>query len=151
VRAAVALALATQSEPAALLLGEFTKLLEDESSAVINAALLGLMRHGRAAEQCAFKSMLRAFRKGILDCDNVLLAHAVAALQAVCPDGAEQACAHFEEDHEVRESAREAWRAAIDESLFLSPRLPTCNSLPIPFPEFGRRSASTDRAAVSRI
>jgi hypothetical protein len=133
-RTALTLALGVQTEPANLLIDELTHLLADESTSVIQAALIALSRFGRGAEPVAGSKILAVFRAGLIACDQRTIGHAAYALRQLYEDPVSTSAEYFRDDGELRRAAICELRAAVDDSMTLNLKLPTMASLPVPSP-----------------
>jgi hypothetical protein len=140
-QSSVALALGTQSgalatEPGlrAEVTSELLKLLDNSSSSVVAAALRSLSRLRPPLDQIGFRQVWQAFRRGLVDCDEMLLAAAVSAVRALCDQPEQSAANLFRDEPELRRHARDVLATDFDDRVLESTRLPTRDSQPVPLP-----------------
>ncbi len=135
-RSALALVLGVQQDRIDLVIDELSRLLEDEAERVVIAALTSLRHLGPVAESIALRPILQVLRKGLVDCNDFLVTHAVTTLRAVCAAPQKAAAEFFEHDAELKMHAHEALRSEVDAEALFTTRLPTATSLPVPLPDW---------------
>jgi hypothetical protein len=147
-RSALALALGAQRDRIDLVIDELSRLLEDNTERVVVSALTALRQIGPASESVALRPILQVFRKGLVDCNDFLILHAVSTLRAICADPQKAAANFFEHDRELKMHSHEALRSEIEETDLFTTRLPTATSLPVPLPDW--RPIAVRLGAVSQ-
>jgi hypothetical protein len=115
---------------------QLVRLLEEESPRVVKAALTALKGLATPLDFFGFRQLMQVFRLGLVNCDDLLVAHAVEALRAVCESPKKEAATFFHDDVELTSHALAALSSEIDEGTLPTVRLPTSASWPVPLPDW---------------
>ncbi|MBI3864923.1 MAG: hypothetical protein HY290_23855, partial [Planctomycetia bacterium] len=112
------------------------KLLEHPSPRVVLGSLTALKQLAPPCDFFALRQLMQVFRKGLVECDNLLIMHTVETLRAVCESPQEALEASFSDDPALHNQALSALTSEFDAAELQTTRLPTQTSLPVPLPDW---------------
>ena len=111
---------------------ELLKLLKHESRRVVISSLTAFQHLKPTLNILGLREILRAFRLGLIKCDELIVMQAVRTLHAICESPRDEVKNFFSEDAELRSHAYAALAEELEEEPLIPVQLPTNFSLPVP-------------------